>query len=239
VRVPEIVLEKILHNLSYQEVYRLSTLCRCFRLDAATVIRIAFRKLVPRIEKEIKEIEETVKPRNNSSARAITDEEFKYLALSDRLLRILISDARVLKATCWRYVRDDRAKEFCLPCGVVLDTFSRYVAAVRKGEMIKHLNIENIFLPEVEELLYLFDNNIEPSLITYYTVEETPYGLKVADILDCCEDANYSINVTHSSGKGPFCVSALYQHRYANTFMEPHFLSNGMTSAVKLHKIYS
>jgi CRISPR/Cas system-associated protein Csx1 len=122
--VPEIVLEKIMHNLSYQEVYRLSTLCRRFRLDAATVIRLAFRKLVPRIEKEIKEIKETVKPRNNSSARAITDEEFKYLALSDRPLRILISDARLLKAICWRYVRDDRAKEFCLPCGVVLDTFS-------------------------------------------------------------------------------------------------------------------
>jgi hypothetical protein len=38
----------------------------------------------------------------------------------------------------------------------------------------------------VEKFLDLFDNNIEPSLIAKYTVEETPYGLKVADILDCC-----------------------------------------------------
>jgi hypothetical protein len=115
-----------------------------------------------------------------------------------------------------------------------LGAFSRFVAAVRKGEMIGGLRE----IPEMTQFLQLFDNAIEPSLITHYTVEETPFGIKVADIFDCCEDSNYSINVTHSSGKGPFCVSAVYQHLYWKTPQVPHLLSHDMTSEVKLRKIY-
>jgi hypothetical protein len=165
--LPEIVLQKIMHNLSYQEVYRLGTLCRRLRLVATSVLRIAFRKLVPRIQKEIKLLEENVTSRNNSSAPAMTDEEARYFALSHKRLRFLLTEARVLRAICWRYVRDDRATEFCLPCGAVLDESSGYVADIRKGVMIG----DHIPLPKMTQFLKMFINAIEPSLITHNTVQ--------------------------------------------------------------------
>jgi hypothetical protein len=96
-----------------------------------------------------------------------------------------------------------------------------------------------VFFPAMEQFLDLFDNAIEPLLITYYTVEETPFGIKVADIFDCCEYSIYSINVTHSSGKGPFCVSAVYQHRYGKAVKGPPILSDDMTPELKLRIITS
>jgi hypothetical protein len=97
------------------------------------------------------------------------------------------------------------------------------------------MNLEDLILfPEMEQFLDLFDNAIEPSLITYYGVEATPFGIKVADIFDCCE----YVNVTHSAGKGPFCVSAVYQHRYGTLKTVPPTLSDDMTPEVKLRIIY-
>jgi hypothetical protein len=225
--------------LSYREVYRLGTLCRLFRLVASSVLRIAFRKLVPQIEKEMNKLEANVNSRSNSSGPAMTVEELRQAKLRRNVLRVLLAEARMLKATCWRYIRDDRAKDFCFPCGAVLDKFNRFIDVVRGREIIEHLKTENVtaLFPVVEQFFKLFDNTIEPSLITYYAVEATSYGIKVIDILDCCKSSNYSINITHSSGKGPFCLSALYELRHISSFDEAPVLSDDITSEMKMSKI--
>lgn len=98
---------------------------------------------------------------------------------------------------------------------------------VRDRQINEHLEAEittTLFL-KTERFINLFDNTIEISLITYYAMEATQYGLKVTDILDCCQSSKYRINVTHSSGKGPFWLSALYELRHVSSLgASPFFI---------------
>jgi hypothetical protein len=89
-----------MHYLCYREVNRLSTLCRLSRQFASRVLRVALRNLVPQIEKQMNDLEANVKSRNNSSILAMTVRERRHAAMLHTVLRVLLAEARIPKATC-------------------------------------------------------------------------------------------------------------------------------------------
>ncbi|KAJ9596811.1 hypothetical protein L9F63_012192 [Diploptera punctata] len=232
--LPEIAVEKIMGYLSYHEVNKLGLLCRLFRRVASSVLRSGLRNLVSQIEEQVTQVE------NSSYDNAMTPptvKEHLHIALLHTVLRILLAEAHMMRAVCWRYVREDIG--FCFPGGQVLDEFNHVINTIKDREINKDLEPEittRLFL-KAERFYDLFESNIEPSIARLYSIDLTLFGVKLMDILDCCQNSNYKIKITHNSGEGPFCLSAFYELRDVSTLDAPPVITEHSVAEMKLRTI--
>nr|CAD7401278.1 unnamed protein product [Timema cristinae] len=236
-RIPQIILEDIFHYLKYEEVFKLSSMCRAFHDTASVVLRSGVGALVPKIERQIVDLEQLFQ---EYVLGTLTIREYLHIALLHTVLLVLHSEARVLMATCWRFFkREDSLEHFCFPAGDLLDEFEHILTLVRDREINKTIE------PEITTRIYFhnqrfldfFDSIVEPNIARIWP-NAFPNGIKIIDILDCCQCSNFHITVTHNIRENWFFLSALYDTRDLNTIDCPPVVDANMTSYKKTKIIF-
>ncbi|KAK6625630.1 hypothetical protein RUM43_005929 [Polyplax serrata] len=140
--LPQVCLEEIFKKLSFAEISQLGRTCKYFREIAKTLFRLYFKNIEHVIEKEMEAIETEA-----TKAEELTVSDHLHLALlhsepnSLQVLRILLSEAKMLNAHCWRYIRDPKY-DFCFPAGLILDEFEKILTSIRNKTLKKDMEPE-------------------------------------------------------------------------------------------------
>lgn len=177
--LPQVCLEEIFKNLTYAEMSRLGAVCKYFRETAKTIFRLYFKHQEAIIEREMDKIESEAA----KSDKLTVDDHlhmallhsvcFKFISVTlsptddglstlSQILRILLSEAKMLKAHCWRYMKDP-SYDFCFPAGSILDEFERILSTIRDKTLNKDMEPEiTTTLFHLGETFYdYFDTKIE------------------------------------------------------------------------------
>lgn len=218
IHLPTAILESIVLNLSYIEIMKVRQVCRVFQEVSSRILKSKFEKLTPKLENEM------ITLRDEMTRSHVPGVNLGLMLLYN-VLKILVLDLHVFKATCWRYMKTNSN---CFFAGDVLNELNRAYILVKS----RQINKDNE--PEVTTRIFFKNERFMNFFDDYCDLleEKTFFGTKLIDTLDCCSNRDYKLTLRRMGEC--FNIKGFYEIHDISTIDMPPEFSKYKTTSEKL-----